>query len=277
MAMKLLILGCGTSTGVPVIGCACPVCNSTDPRNTRTRSSALIEVDGRNILIDTSTDLRAQALATGFTRVDSVLFTHAHADHIHGIDELRSFNMLQKGAISCFGSAETNARLTLLFKYIFSFDRGESITPELSTTIIDGPFSIGPVQIIPVEVRHGSSAVLGFRLKDLAYITDCSQIPPASMEKLQGLDLLVLGALRYRAHPTHMTVEQAIEVVKRLKPGRTILTHLGHDIDYPRDNPGLPDGMEFAFDGMSVEVQEGKARHGAKQGQDGGKAGVGSG
>ncbi|MFQ5480520.1 MAG: MBL fold metallo-hydrolase [Thermodesulfobacteriota bacterium] len=252
--MKLLILGCGTSTGVPVIGCTCQVCSSDHPRNRRTRSSALIEAGGRSILIDTSTDLRAQALATGITRVDSVLFTHPHADHIHGIDELRSFNMLQKGPISCFGSAETLARLNLLFEYIFSSERGESITPELSTTVIDGPFTIGPVKVIPVEVSHGRSAVLGFRLASFAYITDCSKIPPSSMEQLRGLDLLVLGALRYKAHPTHMTVEQAILVVNELKPRRTILTHLGHDIDYPRDNPELPSGMEFAFDGMAVEI-----------------------
>ncbi len=252
--MKLIILGCGTSTGVPVIGCTCRVCTSANPRNNRTRSSALIEVNGRNILIDTSTDLRAQALSTGITRVDSVLFTHPHADHIHGIDELRSFNMLQKGPVSCFGSADTIARITLLFEYIFSDERGESITPELTTTLVDGPFKIGTVEVIPVEVSHGRSSVLGFRIGSLAYITDCSDIPPVSMEKLHGLDLLVLGALRYKKHPTHMTVEQAIKVVETLKPRRTILTHLGHDIDYPRDNPKLPASMEFAYDGLCADV-----------------------
>ncbi len=254
MAIKLLILGCGTSTGVPVIGCACSVCTSNDPRNSRTRSSALIEVEGTHILIDTSTDLRSQALSTGITRIDSVLFTHPHADHVHGIDELRSFNMLQKGPISCFGSAETIERLTLLFNYIFSGERGESFKPELSITEILGPFTIGPVEVIPLEVRHGRGLVLGFRIASFAYITDCSQIPPSSMEKLRDLDLLVLGALRYKSHPTHMTVEQAVDIVKKLRPKRTILTHLSHDIDYPQDNPRLPEGIEFAYDGMMLEV-----------------------
>ncbi len=255
--MKLLILGCGTSTGVPVIGCACEVCSSPDPRNKRTRSSVLIETQGLQILIDTSTDLRFQALSLGLTRVDAVLFTHPHADHIHGIDELRSFNMIQEEPIPCFGSTETVARIRAIFHYIFNRERAESITPQLSLKVVDGPFSIGPVEVLPVEAEHGRSSVMGFRVGGLGYMTDCSRIPPESMEKLLGLDVLVLGALRFRPHPTHMNIDQALKVVEDLRPRRTILTHLSHEVDYERDSPRLPDGVEFASDGMEVEGIEG--------------------
>jgi len=251
--MKLLILGCGTSTGVPVIGCSCPVCISATPRNIRTRSSVLINTGLSNILIDTSTDLRAQALSLGITKIDAVLFTHPHADHIHGIDELRSFNMIQGGPIPCFGNIETVERIKTIFNYIFNSEKADSITPQLSINVIEGPFTAGSVDVIPIEARHGRAAVLGFRIGDFAYMTDCSEIPPDSMKKLLGLDVLVLDALRFRSHPTHMNIDEAIEVVSKLAPKRTILTHLSHDIDYMRDNPELPEGMEFAFDGMVVD------------------------
>jgi len=238
---------------VPVIGCTCAVCQSTDPRNIRTRSSVLVRTDSANILIDTATDLRAQALSLGITRVDAVLFTHPHADHIHGIDELRSFNMIQKGTIPCFGNSETVARIRAIFNYIFSDEKFESFRPRLSIHVVDGPFRAASAEVIPVEARHGGAQVLGFRIGGFAYMTDCSEIPPTSMRKLLGLDVLVLDALRFKTHPTHMNIEQAIEVVRELAPKRTILTHLSHDIDYARDNPALPEGIEFAFDGMVVE------------------------
>ncbi len=238
---------------MPVIGCACEVCLSADPRNTRTRSSVLLKTKTLNILIDTSTDLRAQALSFGIKRVDAVLFTHPHADHIHGIDELRSFNMIQDGPIPCFSNSETAERIKTIFNYIFNPERADSITPQLSINVVNGPFSVGPVEVIPIEARHGRAMVLGFRIKDFAYMTDCSLIPPASMSKLRGLELLVLDALRFRSHPTHMNIDEAIEVVRKLSPRRTILTHLSHEIDYERDNPRLPGAMEFAFDGMVVE------------------------
>ncbi len=251
--MKLLVLGCGTSTGVPVIGCDCAVCTSGDPRNRRTRSSVLVEARGAHILIDTSTDLRFQALSLGLKRIDAVLFTHSHADHIHGIDELRSFNMIQEGAIPCFADAATVGRIRSLFSYIFNSERADSITPSLTTTVVDGPFRAGPVEVIPVKARHGRASVLGFRIGCLAYMTDCSSIPPESMAKLQGLEVLVLGALRFRPHPTHMCIREAIEVAGALRPERTILTHLSHDVDYQRDSAKLPEGMEFAYDGMVVD------------------------
>jgi len=251
--MKLLVLGCGTSTGVPVIGCACGVCASTDPRNKRTRSSVLIEAGGLHILIDTSTDLRFQALSLGIAQIDAVLFTHPHADHIHGIDELRSFNMIQEGSIPCFANAETTARIRAIFHYIFNRERADSITPQLSLKVVNGPFSVGGVEITPVEAEHGRAAVIGFRIGGLAYMTDCSRIPPESLDKLRGLDLLVLGALRFRPHPTHMNIDEALGVVDELRPGRTVFTHLSHEVEYVRDSARLPEGVEFAYDGMSVE------------------------
>ncbi len=251
--MKLLVLGCGTSTGVPVIGCACGVCTSSDRRNRRTRSSVLVETHGLNILIDTSTDLRFQALSLGITKIDAVLFTHSHADHIHGIDELRSFNMIQEGAIPCYASSETASRIRAIFHYIFNRERAESITPQLSIKVVDSPFSVGPVQVVPLEAEHGRASVLGFRMGGLAYMTDCSRIPPKSMERLHGLDVLVLGALRFRPHPTHMNIDEALRVIDELGPGRAILTHLSHEVDYARDSAKLPDGVELAYDGMRVE------------------------
>ncbi len=251
--MKLLILGCGTSTGVPIIGCDCSVCTSTDPRNARTRSSALIKTEDKNILIDTSTDLRAQSLRNGLRRIDAVLLTHPHADHIHGIDDLRAFNMLQKEAIPCYGSAYTIERVRVMFDYIFSEKPSESWRPNLTTTVIDSRFELFGIEVIPIKICHGKTAIFGFRVGSAAYLTDCSSIPPESIEKLQGLKLLVLGALRHKPHPTHMTIDEAVEASRRIGADRTVLTHLSHAIDYT--NEKLPDGVELAYDSMSIEVE----------------------
>ncbi|GMR04284.1 MAG: GPMC system MBL fold metallohydrolase [Thermodesulfobacteriota bacterium] len=252
--MKLLILGCGTSTGVPVIGCGCSVCTSKDPRNVRTRSSALVTVNDKNILIDTSTDLRGQALSCGIKRVDAVLFTHPHADHIHGIDDLRSFNMLQKTSIPCYGNEHTIKRIHVMFDYIFNDESQESWRPKLTTTVVDSPFKLFGTEIMPLEVMHGKSVILGYRLDAAAYVTDCSSIPKASMDRLYGLKLLIIGALRHKPHPTHMTIEEAVEISRELKPERTVLTHLSHNVDFAADNKKLPPGVELGYDGMELEV-----------------------
>lgn len=253
--MRLVILGCGTSTGVPVIGCHCEVCSSTDPRNRRTRSSLLVQTDGRNILIDTTTDLRAQALANGLERVDAVLYTHAHADHIHGIDDLRAFNLAAGGnAIPCYGKKETIDRIRSIFEYIFTADGRDGWKPNLTTTEVSSDFMAGETAVSPVEVMHGEALILGYRIGKFAYLTDCSRIPPGSMEKLRGLDLLILGALRHKPHPTHFSVDEAIKASASLEPRRTILTHLGHNLDYTKENPALPDGFELAYDGMIIEL-----------------------
>lgn len=252
--MKLVILGSGTSTGVPVIGCRCEVCSSRDPRNKRTRASALISTRGKNILIDTSTDLRAQSLANGIERIDAVLFTHCHADHIHGIDDLRAFNHVQGSSIPCYGNPETIERIRSSFEYIFNDKAGDGWKPSLTATAVESPFEISGIEIIPVEVVHGRARILGYRIGKVAYITDCNSIPPESKEKLRDLEALVLGALRYKPHPTHFNIPQAIEVAEELKPRRCIFTHLGHNLDYKVDNPKLPEGVELAYDGMIIEA-----------------------
>lgn len=252
--MKLTILGCGTSTGVPVIACHCAVCSSTEKKNRRTRSSLLIREGEKNILIDTSTDLRAQSLANGLERVDAVLFTHPHADHIHGIDELRAFNLAQGGAIPCYGSAETIGRVRLIFDYIFTDNSNDGWKPNLETETVNGPFEAAGVNVTPVAIRHGAAEIFGYRIGNVAYLTDCSAIPPGSAGLIKGVDVLILGALRHKPHPTHFTIAQAIEASRQTGAGRTILTHLSHNIDYARDNGLLPEGVELAYDGMVVEV-----------------------
>ncbi len=256
--MKLTILGCGTSTGVPVIGCGCKVCTSTEVRNRRLRSSVFIEVlDAcgvlRNILVDTSVDLRIQALRAGFTRIDSVIFTHPHADHIHGIDDLRIFNVIQKSSIPCYGDGATLGRVKLLFGYIFNEDKKDGWKPQLSLSTIDGPFDLFGLTITPINIQHGNNMIYGYRFGDVAYLTDCSGVPTESLELLRGLKVLVLGALRKNPHFSHLSLDQAIELAEKLKADRTIFTHLSHGLDYAKDAHLLPAGIEFAYDGMEIE------------------------
>ena len=257
MKMKVRILGCGTSTGVPVIGCGCVVCTSTEPRNARSRSSVLVSAQGRNLLVDTSTDLRAQSLLGNIKRIDSVLFTHAHADHVHGIDELRVFNKLGNGPIPCYGSRSTIERIRGLFTYIFDEGRGDGWRPELTTTAVDSafePFGRGSLVVEPIEIEHASATIYGFRMGGFAYLTDCSAIPEVSMRLLKGLKLLVIGALRQKPHPSHFSIAEAIEASRELGVERTVLTHLGHNVDYVKDGALLPKGVELAYDGMEMEL-----------------------
>lgn len=251
--MRLVILGCGTSTGVPVIGCHCEVCASPTRQNKRTRSSVLVQSNNRNILIDTTTDLRTQALASGLERVDAVLYTHAHADHIHGIDDLRAFNLAAGNkAIPCYGSSETLGRIKRIFEYIFRQDGKDGWKPNLTTTEVNGPFDLFGTTVVPIEITHGEAIIFGYRIGKFAYLTDCSGIPPASVEKLRGLEVLVLGALRQKPHPTHFSVDEAIAAARTIGPKRTIFTHMGHNLDYTKDNQTLPQGFELAYDGMTI-------------------------
>lgn len=210
--------------------------------------------NGKNVLIDTSTDLRAQALMNGVERIDAVLFTHPHADHIHGIDDLRAFNTAQKGPIPCYGSGTTIERIRVMFDYIFRDDVRDGWKPNLTTTVVDGPFSLFGIEIAPIEISHGSATIFGYRVGKLAYLTDCSGIPTASIERLTGVELLILGALRHKPHPTHFSIEQAVQASRTISPKRTILTHLGHNLDYEKDDSLLPEGIELAYDGLVVEL-----------------------
>ena len=252
--LKFTILGSGTSTGVPVLGCHCVVCSSAEPRNKRTRCSALLEWQGYKVLIDTATDFRQQALRENIEHVDGVLFTHAHADHVHGIDDLRTFTLRADKAIPIYASRGVLDRIQGLFSYIFSDNDTPGFRPRLKAHEVAGPFQLFGQLVIPVPLIHGPGESLGYRIGCLAYVVDCSAIPESSWPLLEGLEVLVIDALRFREHESHFTVRDAIEVAQRLKVPKTLLTHLTHDIDYPRHSNGLPDGVEFAYDGQTLSL-----------------------
>ncbi len=254
--MRVVILGCGTSTGVPIIECNCTTCTSKDPRNKRTRTSILVETQGKSILIDTATDLRFQALTYGINRIDAVLYTHSHADHIHGIDELRVFSFIQKEIIPCYGSHETIAYIKRGFKYLLDGSYGETGRPLVELFTTRDNFQLFGIDIVPVKIYHGDSIIFGYRIGKMAYLTDCSRIPDYSKEKLEGLDLLILSALRYKPHPTHLTVEESIKAIKEIRPKFALLTHMGHEIEYRELSRKLSKGIALAFDGMEIELDE---------------------
>jgi len=260
------VLGSGTSHGVPSIGCDCDVCRSTDPKDRRTRPSILIELQGddtatpfaravHSILVDTSTDLRAQALANDVRRVDAILFTHSHADHVFGLDDVRRYNQMQQAPIPCFADEDTLASLKRMFAYVFSppKQKGGGV-PQLSIFRIAGPFSLGGVEVVPVPLFHGRLPVLGFRIGSFAYLTDCNRIPDESWPLLGGVRTVILDALRHRPHSTHFSVDEAIEVVGRLGAERAYFTHICHDLGHAATNAHLPAGVELAYDGLVLTI-----------------------
>lgn len=254
---RVLFLGTGTSHGVPMIGCDCAVCRSTDPRDVRLRPSIYIDVPGHAaILVDTSPDLRQQALAHRLSRLDAIVLTHSHADHVLGLDEVRRFNAIMGKPIPCYATRETWEVLQRTFYYVFDglVRRGGGVA-ELEPREITGPFSIGGVQIVPVLVWHGDMPVLGFRLGSFAYLTDCNRIDDASWPLLEGLDTLVIDALRNRPHATHFSVNEALDVVARLKPRRALTTHMTHDLGHAATSSRLPPGVELAYDGLVLDVR----------------------
>ena len=208
--MKVRVLGCATSTGVPIVGCPCDVCTSDNIKNRRTRSSVLVDVAGRKILVDTSTDLRTQALREGITRVDLVLYTHAHADHTHGIDDLKAFNFMNKMDIDCYANQFTLGDIKRNFAYIFDSFPAAGGKPRLNFKEVNGEIKFEEITIEPIDIYHHDWQILGYRIGSFAYLTDCSAIPESSYEKLSGLDLLILGALRYKPHRAHFNIEQAV-------------------------------------------------------------------
>jgi len=255
--MRITFLGTGTSHGVPMIGCTCATCRSLDPRDQRWRPSILVELDdGFRVLVDTSTDLRAQALRFGVTRIDAILFTHSHADHILGLDEVRRFNVLQGEPISCFGDAATLADIRRSFSYAFKERpaKGGGV-PQLRTFPVAGAFSLGRQTVVPVPVAHGSRLILGYRFGRFAYLTDCSGIPDASWPLLEGVETLVLDALRDRPHPTHFTVAEAVEAAGRIGARETWFTHICHDLPHAATCARLPAGIELAYDGLVLETR----------------------
>jgi phosphoribosyl 1,2-cyclic phosphate phosphodiesterase len=221
------------------------------------RPSVLLQWDGASVLIDTSTDLRQQVLRHQVRRVDAVLYTHHHADHILGLDELRVFNWRQRGPVPAYGSPETLERLSRSFWYVFDEAETESVKPAVERRVVDGPFVLAGRQVLPVPVRHGDLPILGYRVGSFAYLTDVSAIPEPSYDLLRGLDVLVLSALRRRPHPTHLHLGRAIEEARRIGADRTLFTHMSHEVAHAATAAELPPGIELAYDGLSLRVDEG--------------------
>lgn len=254
--MRLTFLGTGTSQGVPCIGCLCEVCQSADPRNRRSRTSALLQIGGQFILIDAGPDFRSQALAVRLTRLDAVLLTHAHYDHTGGLDDLRALTDRQ-GPIPIYGDAFTLQHVQHRYHYAFANASRGSGRPLLDLVRIDGPFVLAGRRCIPFEVVHGSWTITGYRFGSLAYVTDASDIPPASLDLLAHLEVLVLNALRFKPHPTHFSLQQSLAVIEQLRPKQAFLVHMTHDIDHAKVSDQLPPGVELAWDGLSIEIAEG--------------------
>jgi len=255
--LRVVFLGTGTSHGIPMIGCRCEVCTSNDPHDRRTRASILIQRGERALLVDTTPELRLQCVACGVARVDAVLFTHQHADHIVGLDDLRRFNALQQASLPCYGSKHTLDVLRRMFPYAFADDpEYPSAKPHLTLHPIDGPFELFGMPVVPVPLWHGRLPILGYRVGRFAYCTDCSRIPEESIERLGGLDVLVLDALRRRPHPTHMNLDQAVATAHRIGARRTFFTHIAHELMHEAVNAELPAGMSLAYDGQVIEVEE---------------------
>lgn len=255
-AARVTFLGTGTSHGVPMIGCRCAVCRSDDPRDRRLRPSIHIAVDGGpSLLVDTATDLRQQALTNDITRVDAVLFTHSHADHVMGLDELRRFNALGKRRLPIYADAKTGTELRRIFSYAFGGPAGPGGgVPDVALTEIDGPFDVEGLTVQPVPIMHGPQPILGFRIGAFAYLTDCNHVPEPSMALLTGLDVLVLDALRHRPHPTHFTLAEAVDVAMRIGARQTYFTHICHDLAHAATNATLPAGMALGHDGQVVTI-----------------------
>lgn len=276
---RLTILGSGTSTGVPMIGCHCPVCVSADPRDRRLRPSILLRVPAPRseappaaprtgsrqpsphapaaVLIDTTPDFRAQALTAGLERVDAVLYTHSHADHIFGLDDLRQLNFALPGPIPVHGDEATIADLRRIFRYVFDDNYPHSAIPKIAAHVVAAPAELraAGVRFEALRVLHGDLPILAYRFGANAYVTDFSQIPAPALERLRGLDVLILDALRHRPHPTHSSVANSLRLVEELAPRRAFFTHICHDLLHAETERALPPSVRLAYDGLELDVE----------------------
>lgn len=253
---SIVVLGSGTSIGIPMIGCRCKTCTSIDPRDKRLRPSVLLKFGDRRVLIDTGPDFRTQALTYEIERVDAVLYTHSHADHILGLDDLRPFNYMQKSEIPIYGSKDTLDTIQETFRYVFDSQPTQSSRPKLVPNPFEpgDRFTVAGLEFEPIQAFHGKLLVYGFRFGDCAYLTDHSGIPEASMERLRNLDVLFLDALRYNAHPTHQTIEQSLKMVAELNPKRAFFTHISHDVLHAAAEARFPERVRLAYDGLEIPI-----------------------
>jgi len=260
-AIELTFLGTGTSHGIPVIGCDCPVCISEDPRDKRTRTSALIRTPDLHFVIDTTPEFRIQCLREGVRRLDAALITHPHTDHVMGFDDLRRFCEMDDRHMPVYASAPTMEQLRSTFRYAFDNPPAWRNYLRLAPEVITGPFQLGETTVVPVALPHGKISTTGYvfhrdERKLLAYFTDCSELPPEAVTAAYGADVLVLGALRDKPHPTHMTFRQAYEAIECVRPQRSYLIHICHDISHAERERCLPEGCFLAYDGLSIRVGE---------------------
>jgi phosphoribosyl 1,2-cyclic phosphate phosphodiesterase len=254
--MEILFMGSGTSMGVPTIGCECKVCVSENPKNKRTRPSLLVRTADKHLLIDTATDLRAQAIREGLKRIDAVLYTHSHADHILGLDDLRPFNFWQKKHIPCYGNEPTMEKICDTFKYVFTEPQPGGSMPRIEPHVVSDRFEFEGVTVQPLPILHGRMPIFGYRIGRLSYITDCSEIPSETYSLLKGTAVLVLGVLRYTPHPTHLNLDQALQIIDRVQPDRAFFTHISHDFDHERANAELPEHIRLSYDGLRFEMED---------------------
>lgn len=257
--MKITFLGTGTSHGVPMIGCECAVCSSTDPLNKRLRSSLLVESGGFRLLVDTTPDLRAQCLRANIGDLDAILYTHEHSDHVLGLDELRRFCVIHDKRLPAYGSGRVLRSIERIFPYAVGAPPPYKGLPELDLHEIDGAFLLGPWRLRPYWLPHGETQSMGFRFDEdgrpvFAYLTDCKDVPVAVRKEIRGIPLLILGVLRKRPHPTHLSIREALEVVAEVRPSRTLFTHICHELDHSPINAELPRGVALACDEQVVET-----------------------
>ena len=256
--MKIVFLGTGTSVGVPMIGCDCRVCASPDPHNKRLRSSMYVVAEGTHLVIDTSLDFRQQALTHRVPRVDAVLITHAHADHIFGLDDIRRYNTLQGTVIPVYGSPGTVADLQRIFTYVAAEHPERGVfRPRLDFVEAREPFDVGAVRVTPLPIFHGRMETYGFRLDaggcSLGYVPDCKRMSDEVVERFRGVDVMILDGLRHRAHPTHHTIEEAVALLTRIGARHSYLTHICHDLDHNEAQQSLPTAMSVSYDGLTLE------------------------
>lgn len=255
MQVNVTFLGTGTSQGIPLIGCSCEVCKSTNPKDNRLRSSVLIEVNGSSIVIDTGPDFRQQMLRENILKLDAVLFTHEHKDHIAGFDDIRAYNYILKKKIDVYASHQVEKTIRTEFPYIFAEEKYPGV-PEINIfNISNQPFFVNKIQIIPIQVWHYKLPVLGFRIGDFTYITDANYIAPEEKEKIKGSKVLVLNALRHEEHISHFTFQQAIDLANELKVEKTFFTHISHQLGLSKEiEKELPPFIELAYDGLKLEI-----------------------